>query len=155
MCIVWSGGLLGDQLVASANSGCLCQLKIQSSLLLHTINSAHTVDGLPIIVTRTALKGAGISDVKLVLWKLFPTAAASLCRPAALCTCHNKKVPALILGFFPILKAWLKTLQGYGWVVCVWWRIGDLSRVCSCPSPCDCWDWLQQPQWAWFGMSSG
>lgn len=60
MCIVWSGGLLGDQLVASTNTGCLCQLKTQSSRLLHTINSAHTVDGLPIIVARAALKGAGV-----------------------------------------------------------------------------------------------
>lgn len=60
MCIVWSGGLLGDQLVASTNTGCLCQLKTQSSRLLHTINSAHTVDGLAIIVTRAALKGAGV-----------------------------------------------------------------------------------------------
>lgn len=63
---------MGDQLVASTNSGCLCQLKIQSSLLLHTINSAHTVDGLPIIVTRTALKGAGIPDAELVFLKTFP-----------------------------------------------------------------------------------
>lgn len=115
MCIVWSGGLLGDQLVASTNSGCLWQLKIQSSLLLHAINSAHTVDGLPIIVTRTALKGAGIPDAELVLLKTFPRHLQLLYKDMQLC--------AHVLDW---------KLEGCGWVVCIWWRIGHLSSVCSC-----------------------
>lgn len=67
MCIVWSNSLLGDQLVASLNSGCLCQLKIQSGLLLQMINSAHAVDGLPIIIAQLVLIGKGFSDVKFII----------------------------------------------------------------------------------------
>lgn len=67
MCIVWSSSLLGDQLVASLNSGCLRQLKIQSSLLLEMINSAHVVDGLPIIVAQLVLIGEGFPDVEFII----------------------------------------------------------------------------------------
>lgn len=67
MCIVWSSSLLGDQLVASLNSGCLCQLKIQSSLLPQMINSAHAVDGLPIIVAQLVLVGRGFPDVEFII----------------------------------------------------------------------------------------
>lgn len=66
MCIVWSSGLLGDQLVASLNRGCLSQLKIQSSLPLQMINSAHAVDGLPIIVAQPVLIGKGFPDVEFI-----------------------------------------------------------------------------------------
>lgn len=58
---------MGDQLVASLNSGCLCQLKIQSSLLLQMINSAHAVDGLPIIVAQLVLIGRGFPDVEFIM----------------------------------------------------------------------------------------
>lgn len=66
MCIVWSSSLLGDQLVASLNSGCLRQLKIQSSLALQMINSAHAADGLPIIVAQLVLIGRGFPDVEFI-----------------------------------------------------------------------------------------
>lgn len=67
MHIVWSGSLLGDLLVASLNSGCLSQLKIQSSLPLQMINSAHAVDGLPIIVSQLVLIGRGFPDVEFIM----------------------------------------------------------------------------------------
>lgn len=58
---------MGDQLVASLNSDCLCQLKIQSSLVLEMINSAHAVDGLPIIVAQLVLIGGGFPDVEIII----------------------------------------------------------------------------------------
>lgn len=126
MCIVWSGGLLGDQLVASTNTGCLCQLKTQSSRLLHTINSAHTVDGLPIIVTRAVLKDARIPDI-------------SFCRKVSLQvhlpgaqTCSTHVCWLAARGFTVwvwLFLACLGTLWRE-WVLC------DLSRVCCCPSHC-------------------
>lgn len=93
MCIVWSGGLLGDQLVASTNTGCLFQLKTQSSRLLHAINSAHTVDGLPIIVTRAVLKDARIPYIS------FYRKVSQQVQLPGVQTPRSKKVHGLIPAF--------------------------------------------------------